>query len=195
MIQPFDYYLRPDWNEFLWEMVIDWRIYEQNPDLDPEAFESNRIGIAEVLGMAVAGKDSAVFRDIANILDALPQGNSKDIDRLTILSGYDLTPLRFVVKARASLEQDMFYGRMPKRTLFKREVRHLAEEMWATARLKVGGKLKRSFRLTPEKRQKLIETEIERLPTQDWTDLFKKAGCTDLKNAPAGRPRKKKKKI
>jgi hypothetical protein len=153
------------------------------------------MGIAQMLGMAVAEKNSTVFRDIANMLDELPQGNSKDIDRLTILSGYDLTPLRFVVKARTSLESDMLFGRMPKRTLFKREVRQLAEVMWATARLRAGGKLKRSFGLTPEKRQKLIEAEIERLPTQDWTDLFKKAGCTDLKNAPAGRPRKKKKKI
>jgi hypothetical protein len=40
----------------------------------------------------------------------------------------------------------------------------------------------------------LIKAEIDELPDQDWTELFKKAGCTDLKNAPAGRPAKKKKK-
>jgi hypothetical protein len=182
-----------EWTEFLWEMVIRWRYSEQNPDFDPEC-EHVRIGIAEMLGTAVADKNSTVFRKIADILDALPQGNVKDIDSLTIVSGHDLSPLRFVVKARTSLEWDRFLKRGPKRTLTKREVRHLAEEMWATARLAVSGKLTRSSRLTPAERQKLIQAEIERLPTQDWTDLFKKAGCTDLVNAPAGRPPKAKKK-
>jgi len=41
---------------------------------------------------------------------------------------------------------------------------------------------------------KLIQAELERLPDQDWTEVFKKAGCDDLKNAPAGRPLRKKKK-
>lgn len=105
MIQSVDYltaafqeaYAKYEWTEFLREMVILWRRYEQNPDLDPELFESVRAGIAEMLGMAVARKDSTIFRKFADILDALPQGNAKDIDLLTIVTGGDLTPLRFVV--------------------------------------------------------------------------------------------------
>src|SRR5262249_6099526 len=118
-----------EWTEFLWEMVIQWRYSEQNPDLDPDECENVRLGIAEMLGTAVADKNSTVFRKIADILDALPQGNAKDIDSLTIVSGHDLSPLRFVVKARTSLEWDMFLKRAPKRALTKREVRHLAEKM------------------------------------------------------------------
>jgi len=182
------------WAEFLWEMVIRWRYSEQNPDFDPEECENVRLGIAEMLGMAVADKNSTVFREIADVLDALPQGNMKDIDPSTIVSGHDLSPLRFVVKARTSLELDMFLKRAPKRALTKREVRHLAQKMWANARLAVSGKLTRSSHLTPAEREKLIQAEIEGLPVQDWTDLFKKAGCTDLVNAPAGRPSKTKKK-
>jgi hypothetical protein len=51
-----------------------------------------------------------------------------------------------------------------------------------------------SSRLTPEAREKLIQAEIGCLPNQDWTELFKEAGCTNLPSAPAGRPPKKKKK-
>ena len=200
-----EYYLTPafqeayakyEWTEFLWETVIEWRCYEQNPDLDPEIFESVRIGIMEMLGMAVDAKDSTIFRRIADILDALPQGNAKDIDRLTIVPDGDLSLLRFVVKARASLERDMRFKRVPRRKLTKKEVRLLALRMWATEHVYAQGKMKRSSVLTPAKREKLIQAELKRLADidQDWTKVFKKAGCDDLENAPAGRPAKKKKK-
>src|ERR1700730_8670224 len=148
-----EYYLTPafqeayakyEWTEFLWETVIEWRCYEQNPDLDPEIFESVRIGIMEMLGMAVDAKDSTIFRRIADILDALPQGNAKDIDRLTIVPDGDLSLLRFVVKARASLERDMCFKRVPRRKLTKKEVRLLALRMWATEHADAQGKMKRS---------------------------------------------------
>jgi hypothetical protein len=205
MIQSVDYltaafqeaYAKYEWAEFLREMVILWRRYEQNPDLDPELFVSVRAGIAEMLGMAIARKDSTIFRKFADILDALPQGNAKDIDLLTIVTGGDLTPLRFVVKARASLESDMWWDRwlkrVPRRNLTKKEVKLLAQRMWAIARLNARGELNHSSNLPPAKREKLIQAELERLPDQDWWKIFKKAGCDDLKNAPAGRPAKKKK--
>jgi hypothetical protein len=45
-----------EWTEFLWELVIDWRSYEQNPDLDPDMLQSTRIAVVEMLGMAIAEK-------------------------------------------------------------------------------------------------------------------------------------------
>jgi hypothetical protein len=189
-------YAKYEWTDFLWETVIEWRCYEQNPDLDPDVFESVRVGIVEMLGMAIAQKDSTIFRRIADILDALPQGNAKDIDPLTVVPDGDLTPLRFVVKARASLEWDMWSKRVPKRKLTKKEVRLLALQMWATARVYAQRKMNRSPVFTPAKREKLIQAELKRVRDidQDWTKLFKKAGCDDLENARAGRPAKKKKK-
>jgi len=194
-----------EWTEFLWELVIDWHSYEQNPDLDPDMLQSIRIGVVEMLGMAIAEKDSTIFRRIAEILDGLPRGNAKDIDFFTFVPGVDftplrfvpggdLTPLRFVVKARASLESDAWLKPVPRTDVTKKKVRLLAMRMWAIARLNAQGKVNRSSRLTPAKREKLIQAELERLPDQDWTEVFKKAGCHDLKNAPAGRPAKKKKK-
>ena len=67
----------------------------------------------------------------------------------------------------------------------------LAQRMWAIARLNARGELNHSSNLPPAKREKLIQAELERLPDQDWWKIFKKAGCDDLKNAPAGRPAKK----
>jgi hypothetical protein len=145
-------YAEYEWTDFLWEIVIQWRGYEQDPKWDPDLLESVRVGVVQMLGMAVAAKDSTIFRRIAEILDALPQGDAADIDLLTIVPGGDLTPLRFVVKARASLEWDMWSKRVPKRKLTKKEVRFLAQRMWATARLNVQGKMKRSSSLTPAKR-------------------------------------------
>ena len=137
-----------EWIEFLWELVIHWRWAEQNPDADPEDVEGGRAAAAEVLGYAVAEKNSAIFRTIADMLDRLPKGNAKAIDRLRVLECYDLTPLRFVVKARVALEWEEHDRRWkgmrltkgaikvpPKKRLTKRKVRLLAQRMWATVRL------------------------------------------------------------
>jgi hypothetical protein len=113
-------------------------------------------------------KDSTIFRRIAEILDGLPQGNAKDIDFFTFVPGVDftplrfvpggdLTPLRFVVKARASLESDVYLKRVPRTDVTKKKVRLLAMRMWAIARLNAQGKMNRSSRLTPAKREKLIK--------------------------------------
>ncbi len=88
---------------------------------------------------------------------------------------------------------DRWLKRVPRRNLTKKEVKLLAQRMWAIARLNARGELNHSSNLTPAKREKLIQAELERLPDQDWWKVFKKAGCDDLKNAPAGRPAKKKK--
>ena len=198
-----------EWIKFFWELVIHWRWAEQNPDADSEDVENGRAAVAEVLGQAVAEKNSAIFRTIADMLDRLPKGNATDIDRLRVLECYDLTPLRFVTKARVALEWEDLDRRWrgmsltkiavkvpPKKRLTKREVRLLAQRMWATARLINQGKLYgRSSRLTPEATEELIQAEIGRLPNQDWTELFKEAGCANLPSAQAGRPPKKKKKI
>jgi hypothetical protein len=173
-------YAEYEWTDFLWEIVIRWRVYEQDPKWDPDLLESVRVGVVQMLGMAVAAKDSTIFRRIAEILDALPQGDAADIDLLTIVPGGDLTPLRFVVKARASLESDAWLKPVPRTDVTKKKVRLLAMRMWAIARLNAQGKVNRSSRLTPAKREKLIQAELERLPDQDWTEVFKKAGCHDL---------------
>jgi hypothetical protein len=187
-----------DWNQFLWELAMDWRHAEQNPDVDPEQLKYSRELAALLLGNAVASKDSAFFRTIADILDRLPGGTLKDIDRLKILISHDLTPLRFVAKARALLAWDQTERRLagaPRRTVCKKDVRLLAERMWAMARLVARGKLSSLSRRNPAKTEKLIQAEIESLPSQDWTEIFEKAGCADLANARAGRPPKRKKKI
>jgi hypothetical protein len=200
MIPPADYptptfdqaRIEHQWTEFLRELVIDWRWAEQNPDGHPEEVLSSRESAWELLGYAVAQKDSGIFRTIATILDSLPEGKVRDIDHVG-----DLNPLRFVVEARLKLEWQLSNRRLaglPTKRLTKREVRRLAQRSWATALLIAGGKLGSSLNRTPADKEKMIQQEIERLPKQDWTKLFKKAGCTDLAEAPAGRPPKKKRK-
>lgn len=146
---------------------------------------------SDILGNAVAQKDSTVFRAIAAILDELPEGDLKDNNFEALATVNDLNPVRFVIEARIKLEADMVLKHSPKRELTKREVRLLAQGLWAGERLVGRGKLKRSFGGVTAEAEKLIQDEIKLLPDQDWTELFKKAGCADLKNAPAGRPSKK----
>jgi hypothetical protein len=142
---------------------------------------------ADILGDAVARKDSKMFGEIAEILDALPEDDNFDALRMV----NDLNPIRFVIEARIKLEVAMVLKRSPKRELTKQEVRLLAQRLWAGERLVGRGKLKHSFGEGTAEAEKLIQDEIKLLPDQDWTELFKKAGCADLKHAPAGRPSKK----
>jgi hypothetical protein len=199
--EPFDFQKRVsvdyDWNQNLWELVMDWHNAEQNPDADPEELEYCREQAALLLGGAVAAKNSTLFRTMADILDKLPKGTLKDVDRVKILISHDLTPLRFVVKARALLETDQAYRRLagaPRSVLLKKNVRLLAERLWAIARLVARGKMSSLSDRNPAKTEKLIQAEIENLPRQDWTELYQKAGSKNLVNARAGRPAKKKRK-
>ena len=199
--EPFEFQKRVsvdyDWNQKLWDLVMDWRNAEQNPDADPGELEYCRELAASLLGGAVAAKNSTLFRTMADILDKLPKGTLKDVDRVKLLISHDLTPLRFVVKARSLLESDQVYKRLagaPRRVLLKKNVRLLATRLWAVARLVAGGKMSGLSRQNPAKAEKLIQAEIENLPRQDWTELYQKAGCSDLVNARAGRPASKKKK-
>jgi hypothetical protein len=174
-------------------VLSHWRYRELHPESDREDFLLMREYFADILGNAVAKKDSAIFRTIADILDGLPDGDYGDGKFAALIADSDLNPVRFVIEARIKLEAAMVLRRSPRRELTKREVRHLARRLWAVERLVVGGKLKRSLgELSPEQ-EKLIEQEIDSLPDQDWTELFTKAGCGDLKNARAGRPPKKRK--
>ena len=174
--------------------LLHWRNREIHPDSDRKDFLLMRQYFAEILGNAVARKNSAIFRTIADILDTLPEGDYKagSLDAPNVVS--DLNPVRFVIEARLKLEAAMLLKRSPTRELTKREVRLLAQSLWAAERLVSQGKLRYPPGEDNAEVQKLIRAEIDLLPEQDWTELFTKAGCRDLKNAPAGRPSKKKKK-
>jgi hypothetical protein len=167
--------------------LLHWRSRELHPDSNREDFLLMRQYFAHILGDAVARKDSVMFRKIAEILDALPEDDNFDAFRMV----NDLNPIRFVFDARIKLEAAMVLKRSPKRELTKQEVRLLAQRLWAGERLVGRGKLKHSFGEGTAEAEKLIQDEIKLLPDQDWTELFKKAGCADLKHAPAGRPSKK----
>jgi hypothetical protein len=169
------------------ELLLHWRYRELHPDSNREDFLLMRQYFADILGDAVARKDSKMFGEIAEILDALPEDDNFDALRMV----NDLNPIRFVIEARIKLEVAMVLKRSPKRELTKQEVRLLAQRLWAGERLVGRGKLKHSFGEGTAEAEKLIQDEIKLLPDQDWTELFKKAGCADLKHAPAGRPSKK----
>ena len=176
------------------DMLVHWRYREQHPSADGEDFSLMREYFADMFGNAVARKNSALFRQVAEILDSLPEGDYEHIDREALVAGSDHNPVRFVIEARIFLEAQMLLERAPQRTLTKREVRLLAMRIWAINRLVSQGKLGRSSSETPSAIEEMIQHEVENLPHQDWTEVFEKAGCKDLKNAPGGRPPKKKKK-
>jgi hypothetical protein len=182
-------------NQDLVDMLVHWRYREQHPDSDREDFSLMREYFADMFGNAMARKNSALFRHVAEILDSLPEGDYEHVDREALVAGSDHNPVRFVIQARIFLEAQMLLERAPQRTLTKREVKLLAMRLWAINRLVAQGKLELSSSETSSAIEKMIQDEIEnRLPHQDWTEVFDKAGCKDLKNAAAGRPPKKKKK-
>jgi hypothetical protein len=171
--------------------LLHWRYRELHPESNQEDLFLMRQYFADILGTAVARNDSSLFREIAAILERLPQGDIKDDDLEVSAVVNDLNPVRFIIEARIKLEADMVLKRSPRRELTKREVKHFAKRLWAGERLVLQGAIKDPFSEISAEQEKLIQKEIKQLTDQDWTKLFKKAGCTDLKNAPAGRPSKK----
>jgi len=178
------------------QMLVHWRYREQHPGVDPEDFAVMREYFADMFGEAVARKNATIFREVAEILDALPDGDYEHLNRdVLAASKSDYNVVRFVTHARTFLEAQMTLGRAPRRELTKNEVKRLAQRLWARNRLFARGKLNRSFNETSKEAEELIQAEVrEFFPTVDWTKVWKKAGCADLKNAPAGRPAVKKKK-
>jgi hypothetical protein len=180
----------------LTSMLVHWRYREQHPDSDRKDFFLTREYMAAEFGEAVALKDSTIFRDVAEILDALPDGDYEHVNHEKLAAANsDYNVVRFVIDARTFLEAEMLLERAPQRKLTKSEVKQVAQRLWAGNRLVARGKLKRSSNEVSEDAENLIQAEIEGyFPTVDWTKMWGKAGCDDLESAPAGRPPKKKKK-
>jgi hypothetical protein len=115
------------------------------------------------------------FREVAEAMDFVEH---KELD-----------PLRFVLLSALWL----LIARVPAEVT-KRKVRQLALRWWAIERLRrryahVEKQLPYFVHHeAPPEIEREIRKEVEGLPKQDWTDLFKKAGLRDLPADPGGSP-------
>jgi hypothetical protein len=101
----------------------------------------------------------------------------------------ELDPLGFVLLAARGL----FIRRAPDE-ITKRDVRRLALRWWAVERLCIRQPHRKKeliplvFQEAAPSIEREIKNEIEALPVQDWTELFKKTGLKHLRADPGGRP-------
>jgi hypothetical protein len=134
----------------------------------------------EMVADAIINWNSDFFRELS---DAMDYRDTRELD-----------PLRFVFYAMRAL---LLRSRDPSE-ITKRDVRRLAQRWWTIERLRRSngdarrekelellGALRSEVNPTIER---AIQKEIEILPQQDWTKLFKKAGLQDLRANPGGQP-------
>jgi hypothetical protein len=133
----------------------------------------------EKVAKAIIEWDSDFFREIAEAMDFAERR--------------ELEPLRFVFLAM----RELLFRHSSFAEITKRDVRLLAQRLWATERLsglaKYADPAKRELLIAitgkaPPAIEAAIKTEIENQPKQDWTKLFKKAGLQDLRADPGGQP-------
>jgi hypothetical protein len=134
----------------------------------------------EMVADAIINWNSDFFRELSDAMDYL---DTRELD-----------PLRFVFHAMRAL---LLRSRDPSE-ITKRDVRRLAQRWWAIERLRrSNGYARREKELellgalyseVNPTIERAIQKEIEILPRQDWTKLFKKAGLQDLRANPGGQP-------
>lgn len=101
----------------------------------------------------------------------------------------ELDTLRFVFLAARGL-----FMRRASDEITKRDVRQLALRWWAVERLCIRQPHRKKeliplvFQEAAPSIEREIKNEIEALPEQDWTKLFKKTGLKHLRADPGGRP-------
>jgi hypothetical protein len=134
----------------------------------------------EKVAKAIIEWNSDFFREIAEAMDFAERRQ--------------LEPRRFIFLAM----RELLFRRSSFGEITKRDVRRLAQRWWAIERLRRSngyarrekelellGALRSEVNPTIER---AIQKEIEILPQQDWTRLFKKAGLQDLRADPGGQP-------
>ena len=172
----------------LYEQLRSWQeaecLSESGSDhlLYGGVLETNR----GMVSLAIKQWNSDFFRELAKAMDLAKPSK--------------LEPLRFVFLATEKL-----LARRELSDIRKGDVQLLAQRWWAIERLIVSGgysdqKRQHELRkaITDEASppiEKEISAEIRTLTTQDWTELFKKAGLKDLWERPGGRPSKRLKQV
>jgi hypothetical protein len=134
----------------------------------------------EKVAKAIIEWNSDFFRELADAMDFAERR--------------ELEPLRFIFLAM----RELLFRRASITEITKRDVRLLAQRWWATERLSGPNDYAHSERqrellvaITGKASPAIemaIKTEIENLPQQDWSKLFKKAGLQDLRADPGGQP-------
>jgi hypothetical protein len=129
----------------------------------------------EQVSRAVVDWNSDFFRQVALAMDFVEYKK--------------LHPLRSVLLAARGL-----LIRRAAEEITKRDVRQVALRWWAVQRLCIRYPSKQKellagvFQEAAPPLERDIKNEIETLPRQDWTELFKKAGLKDLQADPGGKP-------
>jgi hypothetical protein len=142
-----------------------WKLWEQT---NREFAKDRRKVFHDKVSAAILNDDSKFFRKLADAID-------EPSDRLR--------PIRFVFFAFEYLfGEPRKYGKLPT----KGEVKKAAIKDWAYARCLVSGKVVKGLdEASKTETYKRVMKEIEALPEQKWSRLFKRAGLEDL---PEDRP-------
>jgi hypothetical protein len=142
-----------------------WKLMEQT---NKEFAKEQRKVFHDKVSAAILNDDSKFFRKLADAID-------EPSDRLR--------PIRFVFFAFEYLfDESRKYGKLPT----KGDVKKAAKKDWAFARCLVSGKVvKGRDEASKAETHKRVMKEIDLLPQQKWSRLFKEAGLEDL---PEDRP-------
>ena len=143
---------------------------------------SIRIGFYEAASKAILAGDAEFFREVARLLETRIEGPpERRVDlalnhafaRLHALEGKLPTKKQVRDAALREMALSNVLGRMP------------GPSAWMDAHYFPGGTDRAS--LKPEVRKE-VDQEIERIPEQNWTALFKRCGLSNLPNDKGGQP-------